>query len=733
MKLTGKHSKLFYQYLLSYLVILLLPMVIISVFVYHYMLNLLQTEMQNNKLQTLIGARDTVELQLKNITSIEHSVFLDQKLPVFHLKNDPLEALEVQKELQNYVQPNPMMYDIAYYQAADDYIIMARSSTKKELYFSWMYQYANKTYGKFLQEIRDKNYGFFWGEQEVLVGQKERKNLITYIRPMNGSSAKDRCLIYLLDAAFFTDLFPTDETGGAWAIYDSNGQMIVKKGDWTFGNPQDEQETASTLNKEYLVSHVYSDAFQWDYYALTPKREIAGRIEYIRLLMAFMCLISLVAGGVGIAFFMGHNYMPIKKLATMSNDILKSSNEKELNEIDYVARTLRYLEKQNERLSFEQIVKDAALRERFIIKLLTGQYKTAQEIREKAESLGICFENEKYCVAVFHVRNMPTGLDQNIEELFMNASPKELKMLMRVQQETQRILMILGYHETEETQVDTLILNLVDIMQCDIGLKAIVGVSRSTEDVAEISQSYKEALTALDYRVVLYQQRLIRYEEIMLRQGNVVYNIHPKELSMLIKKRNIDEVENFLKSALEELIWKKADLKQIKRQCSEFTDAIEKVVYDVNRDYFVEKPLYLDLQEIIKYENVKELLEIIRLISCDIIEHLNELSGKSVIESMVLYIQEHCFSCEFSTTAMAEAFQMSLPYLSQYFKSHSGKNLSDYVTELKLEKSKELLRETDEAIKDIAQQVGYYNVNSFNRRFKQMTGVSPGEYRKERK
>lgn len=76
---------------------------------------------------------------------------------------------------------------------------------------------------------------------------------------------------------------------------------------------------------------------------------------------------------------------------------------------------------------------------------------------------------------------------------------------------------------------------------------------------------------------------------------------------------------------------------------------------------------------------------------------------------------------------------MSLPYLSQYFKSHSGKNLSDYVTELKLEKSKELLRETDEAIKDIAQQVGYYNVNSFNRRFKQMTGVSPGEYRKERK
>lgn len=131
-----------------------------------------------------------------------------------------------------------------------------------------------------------------------------------------------------------------------------------------------------------------------------------------------------------------------------------------------------------------------------------------------------------------------------------------------------------------------------------------------------------------------------------------------------------------------------------------------------------------------KVENCKELMESLHLISCDIVDHLNELTGRTLVETLLAYVRENCYSCEFSTTAMAEEFKMSLPYLSQYFKNHLGKNLLDYVTELKIEKAKELLADTDYAIREVAGQVGYYNVNSFNRRFKQVTGLTPGEYRK---
>lgn len=52
----------------------------------------------------------------------------------------------------------------------------------------------------------------------------------------------------------------------------------------------------------------------------------------------------------------------------------------------------------------------------------------------------------------------------------------------------------------------------------------------------------------------------------------------------------------------------------------------------------------------------------------------------------------------------------------------------DYVTELKINKAMELLMYGDRRIKDVAEEVGYSNVNSFVRRFKQVTGYTPGEY-----
>ena len=50
-----------------------------------------------------------------------------------------------------------------------------------------------------------------------------------------------------------------------------------------------------------------------------------------------------------------------------------------------------------------------------------------------------------------------------------------------------------------------------------------------------------------------------------------------------------------------------------------------------------------------------------------------------------------------------------------------------------MEKAKKLLADHKLTLKDISQQVGYYNVSSFIRRFKQLNGITPGDYRKLRK
>ncbi len=57
----------------------------------------------------------------------------------------------------------------------------------------------------------------------------------------------------------------------------------------------------------------------------------------------------------------------------------------------------------------------------------------------------------------------------------------------------------------------------------------------------------------------------------------------------------------------------------------------------------------------------------------------------------------------------------------------------DYITLLRIEKAKKLIENSGESIQYISEQVGYINVSSFIRRFKQVTGKTPGEFRKELK
>jgi len=79
---------------------------------------------------------------------------------------------------------------------------------------------------------------------------------------------------------------------------------------------------------------------------------------------------------------------------------------------------------------------------------------------------------------------------------------------------------------------------------------------------------------------------------------------------------------------------------------------------------------------------------------------------------------------------IADNFGMTVSYLSQFFKSKTGKTILEFVTELRINKAKELLMQTDLSLNYIAEEVGYYNVSSFIRRFKQVEGITPGEFRK---
>ncbi|TBL75186.1 response regulator [Paenibacillus thalictri] len=82
-----------------------------------------------------------------------------------------------------------------------------------------------------------------------------------------------------------------------------------------------------------------------------------------------------------------------------------------------------------------------------------------------------------------------------------------------------------------------------------------------------------------------------------------------------------------------------------------------------------------------------------------------------------------------SLEGAAQQVNMSPNYLSKIFKEKTGQNFSDYLFEMKMIKSKEMMADINLKIYHISSAIGYNNPKNFSRAFKQYHGVSPREYR----
>lgn len=95
------------------------------------------------------------------------------------------------------------------------------------------------------------------------------------------------------------------------------------------------------------------------------------------------------------------------------------------------------------------------------------------------------------------------------------------------------------------------------------------------------------------------------------------------------------------------------------------------------------------------------------------------------------YLEQN-YMRDLNVTEVADALGISYAYLSKIFKSQpegSGK-LSEYLNIIRINRSKEYLKDTAMNLNEIAEKVGYNNVQSFQRFFKKYENMTPGEYRK---
>jgi two-component system, response regulator YesN len=126
-----------------------------------------------------------------------------------------------------------------------------------------------------------------------------------------------------------------------------------------------------------------------------------------------------------------------------------------------------------------------------------------------------------------------------------------------------------------------------------------------------------------------------------------------------------------------------------------------------------------------------DMLKWVSYVTNKTIDYVKEV-GKSqtIIDKAKQYIQDH-YKEEIGRNEVSAMFFLTSDYLAKMFKAETGVTIKEYVNNYRIEKAKDLLRNSNASISMIAAEVGFDNFSYFSTLFKKLTGTGPQTYRKE--
>lgn len=114
--------------------------------------------------------------------------------------------------------------------------------------------------------------------------------------------------------------------------------------------------------------------------------------------------------------------------------------------------------------------------------------------------------------------------------------------------------------------------------------------------------------------------------------------------------------------------------------------------------------------------------------ACRNVATKREERSTSVVEKAKEYIGNR-YHKDISLDDISREVNISPYYFSKIFKEETGVNFIEYLTGIRIERAKELLKDTEYSMKEICTMVGYSDPNYFSRSFKKKVGVTPTEYK----
>jgi two-component system response regulator YesN len=202
-----------------------------------------------------------------------------------------------------------------------------------------------------------------------------------------------------------------------------------------------------------------------------------------------------------------------------------------------------------------------------------------------------------------------------------------------------------------------------------------------------------------------------------------------KQLIKVINQKDINLIEEQFDRLIDFVVNTRLDTKMAKVMINWMCASIMKALFEMSKD---DTKLLSYMSDIIKDESIDKIKEGLIKVCKDIFSDigLDEENHDSMLADEILKYIDECYAdANITLQCISDNFNMSISKISRTFKKKYNTTIMQYIDSLRMEKAKQLLRDTEMLIKDIIEECGYNDFSNFMRKFKNIEGITPSEYR----
>lgn len=497
-----------------------------------------------------------------------------------------------------------------------------------------------------------------------------------------------------------------------------------------------------------LVTFAKSDQLNWTFVNVNSMDKLLASTKYLRRVIVYSILLLL---GLTVCFSLLASkrlYRPIARIVTLLASKRAKTGEAwtdEIHRIDDVLRTTfderdLYLRKLEESLPY--------YREQLKNELLRVPAAPTEALRDKLTELSIPIGMHRLALLLLTFEEravVQSGANMEVPwpkvKLLEQLKQGELlhRPFMTVDTGQRQLAIILHAEAADMNEVFQISADIIEQLEKSAEISVSIGIGRHCVSIEELPRAYEEASEALRFRLLHGRGQVIYIEDVMLGQEDVTGSVFPKNHEELftgyVKLGDAEQAKWMIRELIAACSGQKNRMHYAQLQFVFFKivtivlQTLQHIGADISRLVHVDNNPFRELMALESMEQYQSWFDTFLQ---------NAVGGVGVGKqrkenhhvARVIDILEKDHAKDLSLNSVSEQLNLNPSYVSRLFKQYTGTSFTEYLTGIRIERSKELLRTTELQVNEVGSRVGFHNAYYFIKVFKENAGVTPGEFKK---